>query len=1286
MAGATQLLDEDLDLQYHEGIGNDTAKQTVGYLDLIPSLDGHVSSSFPLKIGRNVIGRLAQKEPTSDEEEQDDANKVLIDKPSISLEHAEIILQEYRPDGGVLPSHAFQVGGDEGTILDLNTIVLIDQKSTNKTHISDTLEHLGIRCPPRIPKPLKHNQFISFGDAKTRFRIVGMEPATGEANSKRPTPTVDNDSTQEYGLQEEATLPYEEPEKTLAYGNNDDLYGSATGGSVEREESEIPAPSPPKPTPAAASASAAPSSSPRPPPAASDATQACSSENQEMYDADEKAPSAAAGASAAPSAAKVSEATQAFPADGGEDVNMDADGAHTQVYGDSAEGEAEATLAYPNEETIEATLAYPVSPTFSSTPNSSARPSPAASGRGSRAAAASSSPAVQKDRPVSPVAATLAYPAEAEDDPMDEADEKRTSPPPAKFEAPAAATASVATPTASTLASSLPAPSIPNAGARVISPDFSGTPDGEDEEEEAADGPGDSHCSPPPVTMPQSISIPPTVTHPLPPTFIPDSAKPTRTQSKSGIATASLPKEDGATLSYQLATHKSNPPAAASAAAATSGTPPAPLSATPPTIPAPRGDETPSLELELTLDAVEADEVAHPVAEHPVPAAASSANAPPAKQAEPDADGDIEMADADAPVASSHTAAAPLRSVSNLSAASASSNASAIPAWNSKRKKPEDMVASPAASPATPKATSNETAPTAAATSKSAKPLTAQELKQQKFAQKAAEKARKDAEREAKKAGSTVDSSQIPRASAAASSTHPVASATNTVVESEDMAVETLPPPLPAPTKRLSRGASAKAKQQEAEKVENKKESPPVSVSKRKVAAPVATSPEKQSDASKDADSNPAPTESVAPAPAAASGRSKSSAASRRRAGRASQVEEDAAAAAVSDEIAPAGPSEASKPVEPAVVKSDSEAKPVTAKLIPKTEDVAPAPVASASKRGGRRSRSGADTEEPETQPMDTDEAHAAAPAVAEPPVEPKRRGRAAVKQAAAPEAAKVEPVAAPAKVGEKVDDNPASAARPSRKRGASQISEEEKPAVAAEEPKAEEDRPAKRGKKAAAAKVEETPAAAEAVAPTPAAPASRSSRRGAACSAVEPPAAATSSAVPMDVSATPAAGVVSSPKSTRGKRKAEPIEEKQPEEAKPAQEEKADESRSKKKARGGSKASATDAMEDVEPAPGAAAASSSAVPVIRHPQLILTGISPTVHIGESYESDITKLRGTIIDDVLHCTHLVTDRVRRTEKFLTAYSICPFIVHHSWARRFDQERRISARREIFAYG
>jgi len=47
----------------------------------------------------------------------------------------------------------------------------------------------------------------------------------------------------------------------------------------------------------------------------------------------------------------------------------------------------------------------------------------------------------------------------------------------------------------------------------------------------------------------------------------------------------------------------------------------------------------------------------------------------------------------------------------------------------------------------------------------------------------------------------------------------------------------------------------------------------------------------------------------------------------------------------------------------------------------------------------------------------------------------------------------------------------------------------------------------------------------------------------------------------------------------------------------------------------------------------------------------------------------IEKLGATITDDAFKCTHLVTDKVRRTDKLLTAYSISPYILNRSW---FDQ--------------
>jgi hypothetical protein len=76
--------------------------------------------------------------------------------------------------------------------------------------------------------------------------------------------------------------------------------------------------------------------------------------------------------------------------------------------------------------------------------------------------------------------------------------------------------------------------------------------------------------------------------------------------------------------------------------------------------------------------------------------------------------------------------------------------------------------------------------------------------------------------------------------------------------------------------------------------------------------------------------------------------------------------------------------------------------------------------------------------------------------------------------------------------------------------------------------------------------------------------------------------------------------------------------------------------------------------------AAAAAASSSSAPVVVHHPRVVVTGIDAASVLGAGWEKALHKLGGDLIDDVHDKpTHLVTDKVRRTEKFLTAFSTTP---------------------------
>ena len=63
-------------------------------------------------------------------------------------------------------------------------------------------------------------------------------------------------------------------------------------------------------------------------------------------------------------------------------------------------------------------------------------------------------------------------------------------------------------------------------------------------------------------------------------------------------------------------------------------------------------------------------------------------------------------------------------------------------------------------------------------------------------------------------------------------------------------------------------------------------------------------------------------------------------------------------------------------------------------------------------------------------------------------------------------------------------------------------------------------------------------------------------------------------------------------------------------------------------------------------------------------PILLFTAVDHT-----SYNADIERLQGTITTDPLVATHLVTNKVRRTDKFLIAYSVTPHLQSLQWFER-----------------
>ena len=73
---------------------------------------------------------------------------------------------------------------------------------------------------------------------------------------------------------------------------------------------------------------------------------------------------------------------------------------------------------------------------------------------------------------------------------------------------------------------------------------------------------------------------------------------------------------------------------------------------------------------------------------------------------------------------------------------------------------------------------------------------------------------------------------------------------------------------------------------------------------------------------------------------------------------------------------------------------------------------------------------------------------------------------------------------------------------------------------------------------------------------------------------------------------------------------------------------------------------------------------SASSDPTSPAPVLLFTAMDHT-----SYNADIDRLHGTVTTDPLLATHLITNKVRRTDKFLTAYSVTPHLQSLQWLER-----------------
>ena len=753
MADATQALDdfeEDIH-QPNSSTNHRITVPTVAYLDYITSTDGHIHESFELKVGRNLIGRVpksgasdkADADADADADEDGElVHKIQIDRTSISLEHAEIIIQEYMPPKGVitLPSHVHRIDPSSLTsasstsdlLVDLSTLLLIDLKSTNKTHLSEDLQHLGIRCQPRIPKVVKHGQYVSFGDAKFRLRIIGMD---------KDEKVGANDSTASSAPTDEATLPYDEPDTTLAYGGSDDLYGSAGSApsnfSAEPtlahvdDDDRVPSPIPP-PSPLPASPT-----SPRVRPSpANEATQAYIAADEDEHDDIVSATNAA---------------TLVFDADA-------VDSSATQAY-----GMVDTSTADVADSDVGATLAYPVSPTLSvssltSTSQSKSKPP---------------SPSVTPSNPLPPAA----MPVEV-------------------ASAPTRPSIQDQAPVTEPLLPDKPSDPTPIDGSPLATASLP-PEDRSQPFNSIDDGPGASHNTPPPSSPPRQTTtlslLPPTPSQPQLPS----------SHHKTQRATLStLPSPPQSSPSSQFTT----PHAVAAAAAAAPANSVAPCSS----------DHDDSLNLVLDFDSVEGSDHQPQDANRtaltppsvplgtlamvsPTVESASSSSQPSTSDAatgavhesltsthptrRQDSDGDEEMTDAgDHIVADPSAATDPLPSTESSSSSSSSISSKPIPSWHRRKRADVHDSHEDGTSPSTsPSPASTESVPPTRRTRSSlsqaeqtpaeASPSTAAaatptaaiavtepdtvssirsknlQLKQSKFAQKAAEKARKDEER-----------------------------------------------------------------------------------------------------------------------------------------------------------------------------------------------------------------------------------------------------------------------------------------------------------------------------------------------------------------------------------------------------------------------------------------------------------------------------------------------------------------------------------------------------------
>jgi hypothetical protein len=77
---------------------------------------------------------------------------------------------------------------------------------------------------------------------------------------------------------------------------------------------------------------------------------------------------------------------------------------------------------------------------------------------------------------------------------------------------------------------------------------------------------------------------------------------------------------------------------------------------------------------------------------------------------------------------------------------------------------------------------------------------------------------------------------------------------------------------------------------------------------------------------------------------------------------------------------------------------------------------------------------------------------------------------------------------------------------------------------------------------------------------------------------------------------------------------------------------------------------------------------SPTSPPTLRAPVLLFTGVT-----SDAFAPLVKKLGWSITEDAKTATHLVTEKCRRTEKFLTAMCVVDHIVHFDWLKKCEEE-------------